>query len=115
MKSKIKIQLAREFRKAPTKSEKIMWDVLRRNNFHGLYFRRQHVIGGYIIDFYCPKLKLAIEIDGAIRQKQTKEDGKRQKIIEGRKIRFFRVNSEEVEKNIDAVLKKLEEFISPLS
>lgn len=114
MKSKIKIQLAREFRKAPTKSEKMMWHNLRRNNFKDLYFRRQHVIDGYIVDFYCPKLKLAIEIDGSVHLKQIREDGERQKILEAKKIKFFRVSSWEVENNIDLALKNLEKFISPI-
>lgn len=111
MKSKIKIQLAREFRKSPTKSEGIFWEKLRRNNLNGLYFRRQHVIDGYIVDFYCPKLKLAIEIDGGIHQTQIKEDAERQKIIENRGIIFFRTSSKEVESNIDEVIKKLENFL----
>lgn len=104
MKSKIKIQLAGEFRKSPTKSEKMMWHNLRRNNFKDLYFRRQHVIDGYIVDFYCPKLKLAIEVDGSIHQEQVKEDRERQKILEAKKIKFFRVSSWEVENNIDLAM-----------
>ena len=112
MKSKIKIQLAREFRKTPTKSEKIMWRNLRRNNFKGFYFRRQHIIDGYIVDFYCDRIKLAIEIDGSVHQKQIKEDAERQKILEVKKIKFFRVSSREVENNIDLVLKSLEKFIT---
>lgn len=111
MKSRIKIGLAREFRKLPTKSEKIFWEKLRRNKFKGLYFRRQHVVDGYIVDFYCSELKLAIEIDGSIHQAQIKEDAERQKIIENRGIVFFRINSEEVENNIDEVIKKLENFL----
>ena len=113
MKSKVKIQLAREFRKKPTESERIMWERLRRNNFLGLNFRRQHIIDGYIVDFYCHKLKLAIEIDGSVHQNQIKEDEERQKILEAKKIKFFRVSSWEVENNIDLVLKSLEKFITP--
>ena len=111
MKSKVKIQLAREFRKKPTESERIMWERLRRNNFLGLNFRRQHIIDGYIVDFYCHKLKLAIEIDGSVHQNQIKEDIERQKVIEKRGIKIFRVNSKEVEENLQRVLKEIEVFI----
>lgn len=113
MKSKVKIQIAREFRKNPTRSERIMWNVLRGNNFLDLGFRRQHIIDGYIVDFYCHKLKLAIEIDGGVHQNQIKEDIERQKIIEERGIKFFRVNSKEVEENLQGVLKEIELFIAP--
>jgi very-short-patch-repair endonuclease len=115
MKSKIKIQLAREFRKAPTRSEQKMWQSLRRNRIMGLHFRRQQVIDGYIVDFYCDSIKLAIEIDGSVHQKQIKEDNERQKILEAKEINFFRVSSREVEDDADLVLRKLEQFICSLS
>lgn len=90
-----------------------MWNVFRGNNFLGLGFRRQHVIDGYIVDFYCHKLKLAIEIDGSVHQNQIKEDIERQKIIEKQGIKFFRINSKEVEENLQGVLKEIELFIAP--
>jgi very-short-patch-repair endonuclease len=107
MKAKIKIQLAREFRKAPTKSEQILWRVLKNRNFSGYKFRRQHVIDGYIIDFYCVELKIAIEIDGPIHLNQVESDRERQKIIELRGIKFIRIKSEEVENNLPIVLTKI--------
>ena len=114
MKSRIKIQLAQEFRKKPTKSEKIMWSALRRKDFLGYKFRRQHVIDGYILDFYCPKLKLAVEIDGGIHQRQIQADKERQAIIETDGIKFFRINSEEVENSIVLVMEKLKKRIRRL-
>lgn len=111
MSKKVKIRIAREFRKNPTNSERIMWQALRRNNFLGLGFRRQHVIEGFIVDFFCYKLKLVIEIDGSIHKYQLKDDIERQKIIEDKGITFFRVKDEDVEYNIKEVLKRLEIFI----
>ncbi len=111
MSKKVKIQIAREFRKKPTISEKIMWEKLRRNNFLGLGFRRQHVIEGFIVDFYCHKLRLAVEIDGSVHQYQLDDDAERQKIIQSKGIKFFRVKSEDVEYNIEEVLKRLEIFL----
>ena len=114
MQAKVKTQLAKEFRKNPTRSEKIMWNVLRRKDLSGLKFRRQHVIKGYILDFYCHELRLAIEIDGGVHLKQISEDIKRQKIIEEDGIRFFRITSYEVEYNINLVLNKIKFFINNL-
>lgn len=111
MTKKVKIRIAREFRKKLTRSEKIMWNVLRRNNFLGLGFRRQHVIEGFIVDFYCCKLKLAVEIDGSVHQYQLDDDLERQKIIQNKGIKFFIVKSEDVEHNVEGVLKELKYFI----
>ena len=115
MSKKIKIHLAREFRKNPTKSEKLMWDALRNRCFLNLKFRRQHLIKGYLLDFYCPELKFAIEIDGTIHSTQREEDIKRQKVIEKSGITFYRVKKEQVERNINRVLKDLTMFVNTLT
>jgi len=91
-----------------------MWNVLRRKDFLGYKFRRQHVIDGYILDFYCPSLMLAIEIDGSIHQRQIKEDKERQKIIEAQGIKFFRISSEDTENDIVLVIEKLKKIIIQL-
>ena len=95
MNNKTKTQIAREFRKNPTKSERIMWNTLRNRNFLDLKFRRQYLRDGYVIDFYCHELRLAIEIDGSVHleKRQAKYDKERQKIIEQNNIRFIRINS----------------------
>lgn len=113
MKNKIKVSLAREFRKNPTKSEKILWNALRNRQFLNLKFRRQYLVDGYLIDFYCHELKLAIEIDGGVHlnKKRREYDRERQNIIEQYKIRFFRVNSKEVELDINRMLKELNIYI----
>ncbi|MBU4375218.1 endonuclease domain-containing protein [Patescibacteria group bacterium] len=114
MSKKSKIQLAKEFRKSPTKSEKIMWNAIRNRQFLDLKFRRQYLINGYLVDFYCYELKLAIEIDGSVHldEIQINKDIERQKIIEDHGIRFFRVKSEDVEYNIQEVLNRLKIFIN---
>jgi len=113
MSKQSKIQLAREFRKNPTKAEKIMWQAIRNRQFLYLKFRRQHLIEGYIIDFYCHELKLAIEIDGSIHlyEEQINKDIERQKIVERQGIKFFRVKSVEIEYDVINVLRELKYFI----
>jgi len=56
----------KRLRKEATKAEKILWPHLRKFRWHGYPIRRQYSIDPYIVDFYCPKTKLAIEIDGGI-------------------------------------------------
>src|SRR5271163_1945670 len=60
-----KVRRARMFRQAPTSAEALLWEGLRRRFVAGLRFRRQHIIAGYVVDFYCPSLRLAIEVDGS--------------------------------------------------
>lgn len=113
MKSRIKIQLAKEFRKKSTGPEKILWEALRNRKLLNLKFRRQHVINGYIVDFYCSKLKLVIEVDGPIHLKQLAEDKEKQEIIE-KKYKVVRFNNEEVENNLQLVIEKIKKSISEI-
>jgi len=106
-----KIDIARGFRKNQTSAEKIMWNELRNRKLLNLKFRRQYLIEGYIVDFYCSKIKLVIEIDGRIHGKQVSEDHYRQSVIEGRGIRFIRFSNQVVENNINKVLQDLRDFI----
>ncbi|MFH1822822.1 MAG: endonuclease domain-containing protein [Patescibacteria group bacterium] len=114
MSKKSKIQLAKEFRKNSTNSEKLMWNEIRNRQFMNLKFRRQHLIDGYIVDLYCHELKLAIEVDGGIHNSINliEEDIERQKIIEKNNIKFFRVKSEDIEFNIKEVIKRLKIYIN---
>jgi very-short-patch-repair endonuclease len=60
----IMTQRRKALRKNLSKAEAIMWNHLSRRQLHGYKFRRQHSVDQYVLDFYCPELKLAIEIDG---------------------------------------------------
>ena len=57
-------QYARSMRNEPTDAEAVLWDILRNRQLEGLRFRRQHPIGGYIVDFICLDRKLIVEVDG---------------------------------------------------
>src|ERR1700679_3510922 len=61
-----KLALARRFRREPTPAEAAAWQLLRGRRILGLKFRRQHVIAGFIVDFYCASLRLVLELDGGI-------------------------------------------------
>jgi very-short-patch-repair endonuclease len=106
-----KIQIARQFRKAPTDSEEMIWEALRNRRFMGFKFRRQYIIQGYILDFFCSDINLAIEIDGSIHKKQKNDDNRREEIISQSRIVFYRIPSELVEQNLQGILSDLASFI----
>jgi very-short-patch-repair endonuclease len=61
-----KLELARRFRREPTPTEAAAWLLLRGRRILGLKFRRQQLIAGFIVDFYCASLRLVLELDGPI-------------------------------------------------
>jgi len=105
----IKKVFSRELRKEQTPEEAIVWEQLRNRKFMDLKFRRQHVIEGFVVDFFCNKLRLAIEIDGAVHNKQKDYDALRQMLIESKDIRFIRVTNDEVHRDINILLKRIKE------
>jgi len=103
--------LARQNRKNPTKSELLTWNVILKNRKTGYLFLRQKPIGRFILDFYCSKLLLAIEIDGDSHDKKQFLDKSRDLYLEQRKIKTVRFKNEEVLNNIEKVLLILREII----
>ena len=95
-----KLELARHFRKNPTESEDIVWQLLRNRQIKNLKWRRQQVIDGFIADFYCAELNVVLEIDGSVHEKEeVKEyDEYRTSVFESKGIRVFRLKNEECDK-----------------
>ncbi|ACK71609.1 protein of unknown function DUF559 [Gloeothece citriformis PCC 7424] len=102
-----KQQRAKELRQNMTPEEKILWQHLRRNNLNGLHFRRQQIIDGFIVDFYCHAAKLVIEIDGEIHQQQTEYDTERDQILSAKGLRLLRIKNEDVRQNLNGVLNQI--------
>ncbi|MFI5252398.1 MAG: endonuclease domain-containing protein [Bacteroidota bacterium] len=96
----------RMLRNHATVSERILWSKLKSRQILGYKFRRQHGIGPYIVDFYCPELELAIEIDGETHSTaaELEYDSDRQRSIEGHGIRFLRFTNKDVTENLNHVL-----------
>ena len=111
--TKEKLQRARELRREMTPAEKILWQELRGNKL-GVHFRRQQVIAGFIVDFYCHKADLVIELDGSVheRDEQKESDAERDKALGEMGLRVFRFKNEEVIRNLRGVLEKIRELIS---
>ncbi len=97
-------------RTAQTPQEILLWSKLRREQL-GFKFRRQHSIGGYIADFYCPAKKLVIEIDGSQHFTYKKYDETRSKYLEGIGIKVIRFTNIEINTNMNGVLLKIKSEI----
>jgi adenine-specific DNA-methyltransferase len=109
MKYKDTLITARELRKSSTPSEKILWEALRNKRFNNLKFRRQHVIAGFILDFYCPSIKLGIEVDGAVhrREENRNYDKERDVVIKEHGVTIMRIESKAIELALPAVLRAI--------
>jgi very-short-patch-repair endonuclease len=92
----LKRDFARQLRKSQTEAERKVWDLLKNRKLLGLKFRRQHVIEGFVVDFYCLERKLAIEIDGGIHDRRRDYDELRQQEIESKSNTVIRVRNEEL-------------------
>ncbi|PIP26588.1 MAG: DNA methyltransferase [Candidatus Moranbacteria bacterium CG23_combo_of_CG06-09_8_20_14_all_40_16] len=101
-----------QLRSQMTKAEIILWYRIRNNQL-GCKFRRQHGIGKYVVDFYCPELKLIIEVDGDVHfyEKNIVADKEREAYFKGLELRIIRYTNLDVIQNIDSVLADLKKTI----
>lgn len=104
---------ARGLRKVQTKAEGKLWQALRNGKVDDLKFRRQHAFDNYILDFYCHKMKLAIEVDGAVHDDKevAAYDIVRTQNLNTDGIFVLRFTNDEVEKNIKSVIQKIKDWI----
>jgi very-short-patch-repair endonuclease len=97
---------ARDLRKNATDAEKLLWSRIRRKQLKDTQFYRQRIVGDYIVDFFCPKAKIVIELDG--EQHFTPEgkikDRQRDSYLNELGIRVLRFTNVEVMNNIEGVL-----------
>ena len=105
-----KLQRAKELRREMTPAEKILWEELRANKL-GVHFRRQQVIAGFIVDFYCHRSALVVEVDGDIHDLQQEEDARREKVLSEMGLRIVRFRNEEVMKDLSAVVGNVRELV----
>ena len=103
---------ARELRRNMTPAEKILWEKLRHNQLNGLQFRRQQIINPFIVDFYCHKATLVVEVDGDIHDLQHEEDAQREKALRELGLKIIRFRNDEVLNNLRTVVEKIREQLS---
>lgn len=113
---KIQTEKRNMLRKDLPKAEVHLWIHLKGKQILGQKFRRQVSIGSYVVDFYCPQLNLAIEVDGAthITEEEIKYDNLRQDKIELLNISFLRFTNEEIYGDIENVINKITQKVTEL-
>ena len=107
---------ARQMRRHMELPEVLLWIQLRRRTL-GLRFRRQHPVGPYVLDFYCPQAKLAVEIDGYSHEvaDRPQRDERRDAWLAGRGVRTIRLPAREVLKDMDGALATIAAALPPQS
>ena len=103
----VKVERSKELRCEMTLAENLLWQQLRTNQLGGLHFRRQQIIDGFIVDFYCHAAGLVIELDGSIHQQQVGYDAEREKVLMARGLRIVRFKNEEVQRDLKGVLARI--------
>ncbi|MAT56379.1 MAG: hypothetical protein CMF23_00245 [Ignavibacteriae bacterium] len=108
--------IRRKLRREQTYTEKVVWMQVRNRRLMGIKFKRQYSVDQYIIDFYAPDIKVALEIDGDIHElPEVKENDEiRQKHIEQFGIQFIRLTNEEILGNPNKAFTKLEKKLKEI-
>jgi very-short-patch-repair endonuclease len=108
---------ARALRRKMTLPEVLLWQQLRGGKLNGLQFRRQHPIGPYIVDFYCPAARLVIEVDGRVHEDKDRleHDRRRDEWLIGRNVRVLRICATDIlrDKNMENVLAGIAHAAAP--
>ena len=104
----------RQLRRESTPSERMLWKKLCRRQVDGYKFRQQHGFGIYIMDFYCPELRLCIEVDGAVHDspEAMQNDKDRTLFLNQHRIKVIRFRNEEIESDIESVIQRIKEYIN---
>ena len=102
----------RELRNNATAAEATLWKYLKNSQAGGFKFRRQHGLGVYIMDFYCPTLRLAIELDGAVHEAPMAEarDEIRTRFLNEQGITVMRFKNEVVWRNPEVIVEEIVRF-----
>lgn len=98
-------------------AEVILWSRLKGKQLAGYKFRRQYSVEKFVVDFYCPALKLAIELDGDSHCTEDARisDRERQMIVEGFGIQFLRLTIKEIYENLEGALLTIEERLKQIT
>jgi very-short-patch-repair endonuclease len=104
----------KELRRSLTPAEAALWRCLQRSKLNGKKFRRQHSVGPYILDFYCPECRLAVELDGQrhLNSMRSEYDYCRTKYLEKLNIRVLRFENRLVFENPEGVLHMISEHLT---
>ncbi|MFN2298683.1 MAG: endonuclease domain-containing protein [Anaerolineales bacterium] len=96
-------------RRRMTPAERFLWSRLRGNRLGGHHFRRQQIIAGFIVDFYCHQAGLIVIVDGPVHRRNPGLDVERDTILHGMGFRIVRFTNEEVIEDVDSVIRRIGE------
>ena len=104
--------LRKSLRNNATIPEAILWRRLKGKQVNGLKFRRQFGVGPYILDFYCPEIRLSIELDGEVHNTYSAEDHDniRTRFLNENNIREFRFKNDVVYHNIESIVEEIIQY-----
>ncbi|HSE44454.1 MAG TPA: DUF559 domain-containing protein [Gemmatimonadales bacterium] len=102
-----KLALAKQFRRAMTPAQLTLWKVLRNNRVDGHHFRRQQIIAGFIVDFYCHAAHLVIEVDGEIHESSVTYDQERDRGLDSHGFWILRFRNETILTNLSSVVDEI--------
>ena len=107
---------AYRLRQRETEAEQVLWERLRRKQVLGLKFRRQHPVSKYVLDFYCHRTRLGVEIDGEYHDTTAQQlyDKLRTEALEVLEIKVIRFTNKEVLEHTDAVVAEIERVLREL-
>ncbi len=102
-------QIARQLRENMTDAERHLWTKIRLKQLKGYQFYRQKPIGGYIVDFYCARARLVIEVDGSqhFYEETDEKDKARDEYLTGLDLRVLRFSNSDVLMNIEGVVERI--------
>jgi very-short-patch-repair endonuclease len=111
-----KIKQSRDLRKKMTPEERLFWERVRANRILGLHFRRQQIVEGFLVDFYCNKARCVVEIDGGIHNEpeQQEIDAHRRAVFESRGLTEIRFTNNEIHHEMDDVIERLKKTLKSL-
>ena len=113
--SRISTNVARNLRKHSTDAEKILWQRLRNKQLEGFKFRRQQIVGRYVVDFVNFERKLVVEVDGSQHAVEKEKDRERDQWLQRQGFEVFRCWNSEVFENLESVLEVIREKLLTLS
>jgi very-short-patch-repair endonuclease len=107
------LRLVRKGLRNSLTAEAVLWKNLQRSQLLGKKFRRQHSVGHYVIDFYCPDCRLAIELDGAVHFNSavSEYDARRTTYLNSLNIRVLRFENKMVFENLDGILEVIKRHL----
>jgi len=104
---------SRKLRADMTDAERVLWSRIRRKQIKGVQFYRQKPVGNYIVDFYCPKAKLIIEVDGGYHKRSEimQNDHEKDKTMNELGFTVLRFSNDQVMNHIEHVLEEIKRVL----